>query len=140
MAAPRTRQFGSAVIDMPEREPRESRRKGIRAVVIRNPEGPHEADAAMGISVNLGETEAKCVMFQFNHDVGVTPLLWPLAVLESLPIAISNLPYNSQDCMVRELLELPEQVREDGRAPDDDLLQVIGDFARHCEQQVTILA
>ncbi len=42
--------------------------------------------------------------------------------------------------MVGGLPKVSEQIREKRRPSDDDLLQILGNLARHCEQEVRVLA
>ena len=49
------------VVDMAERKATESRRERVGPVVIRNPQGALELDAAPGIRMDVGEPEGQPV-------------------------------------------------------------------------------
>lgn len=105
-------------------------------MIVRYAQGALEFDPAFGVHVHFRELEHQPIFSEFDHR---SVLL--VQIIEGrirLPTAISHLSNDPQDCMVRHLLELPQHAREQSRPAQDDVPQVAGDLASHCQQRVRV--
>ena len=136
MLVPGCRHRIGVVVHVVERETAESRRQRIVTTIVGYAQGALEFDPAFGVRVHFRELEHQPILPEFDHRSVL--LVQVIKGRIRLPTAISHLSNDPQDCMVRHLLELPQHVREQPRPAQDDLSQVAGDLACHCQQHVRV--
>ena len=139
MCAPGRRGTVRIVVDKIEGRISEAGRQEVSPVVVRYAQRALERDAATWhpyVPPGIGKSAGLFSVQSWLNSPGVLCVsdIWPL------PITVSNLAGDVLNRVIGRVFQLPEQLCEQLRPVQDDLLKVAGDLARHGEQQVRVLA
>ena len=127
----RRRQAGSEIIGVAELEAAMARWQRIGSAIVRQAQCSLEMERAMRLLVHLGKAETKVHTLKGDHLV--------LRFLSS-PIAVSHLPHDAQDGVVRHFLHLTDELGKKLGPLANNLLEVARHLACEGQEDVGILA
>ena len=113
------RQTVGEVVKVSKRKPSEPRRQRVGSLVVRNAQGSLEYDSAFREPMDLGEAEGQLVANDGDHRASLSSICDV-----TLPVPVPHHPHHPEDCLVRCVAKLPDQVREQLRPLANDLLQI----------------